>query len=357
MAALLTKDDLTWIEAGGDDSIKESRRVALSNLIEMNGIKFDAGIGKSYIPIQNYYHCVRIPDITENVSELLEKALNFNALGGGIGGLAGAGVRWGLRQFYKMSREYTLVDKWHDSFEAIIAKFSAQSKNKKDLVSFWTAQCDNVLCLAGAIFNREMHHWNSENTKPQAALVNALNQTEEVPENEFRKLFYLSIHPIPLDTMESYRQSAAIGKLKGINDSVALRCRSAPAGYGDVHACSQAIPDLRAESFYNKFGEGLKAELNMLHEMNNELITNASEFHVFASSYGQTRKKLPVDKIKRAMICTCAYIIVNVRGSLAQSAALQKFKSQHSRSINVWILAFEKKTEDETPTLEVLAAD
>jgi len=357
MAALITNEDNTWINSGADDSIKDARRNAILNLIEMNGVSFDAGIGKSYIPVQNYVQIVKIPEMPRHVAELLEKALNFNALGGGIGGVAGAGVRWGLRHLFLETREFVLIVKWEDAYEQIIAKFTAACRLKKDLVSFWTAQCENVLCLAGAIFNREMHHWNSDNTKPQAALLGALNQSEEIPENEYRKLFYLSIHPIPLKVMEEYRQSAAIGKLKGINDSVALRCRSAPAGYGDLHACSQAIPDLRAESFFNKFGDGLKQELDVLWGMNQELINNASEFHVFAASFGLTRKKLPVDKVKRAMICTCAYILVNVRGSLAQSNALQKFKSQHARSVNIWINAFEQKADAEAPTLESLSAD
>jgi hypothetical protein len=357
MAALLTNEDNAWISAGGDDSVKESRKNALVNLIEMNGVSFDAGIGKSYIPIQNYVQIVKIPDMSANVSELLEKALNFNALGQGIGGVAGAGVRWGLRQHFVENREFNLITKWDEAFENVIAKFTAACRPKKDLVSFWTAQCENVLCLAGAIFNREMHHWNADNTKPQSALLGALNQSEEIPENEYRKLFYLSIHPIPLNTMEDFRQNAAIGKLKGINDSVALRCRSAPAGYGDLHACSQAIPDLRAESFFNKFGNTLKDEILQLWQMNQDLINNASEYHVFAASFGHIRKKLLIDNVKRAMICTCAYILVNVRGSLAQSNALQKFKSQHARSVNIWIEAFEQKATNEAPTLDSLSAD
>jgi len=357
MEHMLTEDDKKWIDLGGDDLIKQSRKDALINLIEMNGIKFDAGIGKSFISPKNYVRIVRIKEFGEGPLELLERALNFEALGGELGGLAGSAIRWSLRGIFKSDRECVLIDQWDAKYEAVINKYTAFSKNQRETSAFWEAQAMNVLCLAGAIFNREMHHWNSENTKPQQALLGALGQSDNVGEAQYRKIFYLSIHPIPLIDMERFRSDAAKGVLMGINDSVAQRCRSAPAGYGDLHACAQAVSDLRSEAFYGSFGGLLKNELKSLSDMNNEVIKNSSRYHIFAKNFGVDRVKLDTTVVKKAMICCAAYILTFIKGSLAQSNALKKFKTANQRAINVWIAAFEAKAQGQELTLEQLAAD
>lgn len=351
-----TKDQ-AWIDSANTEEIKKIRSDALLNLIEMNGFKYEAGIGKSYIPEKNYYVSFADPTNPDHVNELYEKALNFVALGGGIGGLAGCGVRWGLRKYFTPARESRSIAKMNDEAEEAVKIFSAFVATHKEVVPFWTAQCLNVLGLAGAIFNREMHHWNAENTNPQQALLGALGQTDEIPEQEYRKLFYLSIHPVPLADLELVRQQIVSGKIGGISDAVATRCRSAPAGYGDVHACAQGAIDLRAEEFYRKFGNNMKDSVNHLIEVNEVIMRNAGNYHVFAPAYGLEKKSIEKADLRRAMICAAAYIIVHVKGSLVKSAALKKFRNGNQRMIQKWIAAFEKDAEVEGSSITDLAKD
>lgn len=357
MSILINEDDKKWIDAGKSDEDKKIRTAAITNLLEMNGLKYEAGIGKSYIPEKNYFIIVEDKSVSREVNQLYENALNFRALGGGVGGLAGTGVRWGVRGHIDIARETVVVGKILEEHDEAVANYSAFVSTRKQTFPFWFAQCNNVLGLAGAIFNREMHHWNAENTKPQQALLGALGQTEEIPEVEFRKLFYLSIHPVPLRAMEECRQRIVRGDLGGISDAVAQRCRSAPAGFGDIHAAAQGAVDLRAEQCYNEFGNKLKDNIDDLIHINNDIMADAGTYHAFAASYGLKKKILDKSNVKRAMICCTAYIIVHVKGSLIQSAALKKFRNTNARMIQKWVAAFEAIANKEGQTLSDLAAD
>jgi len=357
MEANLTNEELQWIAGGANDEDKATRKLALLNLLEMNGLKFEPGIGKSYIPQKNYFQLFTAKGLPASVVDAVQNALNWDALDRGVGGLAGAGVRRGLLDMVDPKRECTVHPALTPEITVILKAYNDYTNTRKDFIPFWAAQSRNVLGLAGAIFNREMHHWNAENIKPQQALMGSLNQQDTIPETEYRKLFYLSIHPIPLRTMEELRQSIAAGKTQGINDAVTSRCRSAPASCGDIHACAQAIPDLKGEPFFAKFGGTIRNELESITKLNSEIMSNASSYHSFAANYGKDR--ILVDKIylKRVMACLCAYIIVNIKGSLAQSAALRKFRSNNARTVQKWIAAFEKAAETADFSLELLTAD
>lgn len=357
MEAKLSDKDIAWINSAQGDDNREVRRNALINLVEMNGLKFEAGIGKSYIPEKNYFHIFEDDKLPANITEAITNALNWDALDRGIGGLAGAGVRRGLIHLRDPKRECIVHNVFTNEINMILKAYNDFIVNKKDYIPFWTAQALNVLGLAGAIFNREMHHWNADNIKPQQALIGALNQQDTVPESEFRKLFYLSVHPIPLRDMEELRSRIAAGTVPGINDAVTSRCRSAPASCGDVHACAQAIHDLQSENFFKNFGDGIKGDLVELDKINENIMAKASEYHSFAANYGKNR--ILVDKIryKRVMSCLCAYISVNVKGSLAQSAALRKFRNNNARTVQRWISAFEKANENVDFSLKELAGD
>jgi len=357
MEANISADDQKWIDAAQTKEAKDVRKTAILNLIEMNGLKFDAGIGKSYIPEKNYFQFVMDKTLPKDVNDIATSALNWDALGRGIGGLAGAGVRAGISEFIDRTRECTVHDKYTDAIDAIVIDYVAFTTTRKDAFPFWATQAINVLGLAAAIFNREMHHWNAENTKPQLALLAALNQQDTIPDSELRKLFYLSIHPVPLRALENVRQNIVNGKQPGINDAVTTRCRSAPAGTGDIHACAQAIADLTSEAFYSKFGDSIKNEIRFLIDLNIEVINNAGAYHAFAANYGKERILIERIKFKRAMICLCAYINVNVKGSLAASAALKKFKNANARMVQKWIAAFEAQAGVDNPTLVQLAGD
>jgi hypothetical protein len=357
MEVNLTNDDNTWIAAGSNEDDKSVRRTALLNLLEMNGLKFESGIGKSYIPEKNYFQLFEDAKLPKTACEAITNALNWDALERGIGGLAGAGVRRGLLHLRDPNRELKLHKTFTPEIAVILKAYNEYIATRKDVFPFWVAQAFNVLGLAGAIFNREMHHWNAENTKPQQALIGSLNQQDLIPENEFRKLFYLSVHPIPLKSMEELRQDIIAGKVSGINDAVTSRCRAAPASCGDIHACAQAIPDLKSESFFANFGNKIKEELENVSKLNQEIMKDASSYHSFAVNYGKVR--ILIDKVtyKRVMACLCAYIFVNVKGSLAQSAALRKFKSNNARTVQKWINAFEKAAELQEFSLAELCSD
>jgi len=357
MEAKINSEDKKWIDAGSSDEIKAARKVAILNLMEINGLKFDAGIGKSYIPEKNFFQIVDDKTVPENVNILASDALNWHALGRGIGGLAGAGIRRGLITRIDARRETVVHIAVTADIEAVISDYVSYVQGKKDIFAFWVAQSLNVLGLSAAIFNREMHHWNAENTKPQSALIAALNQEDSIPEAEFRKLFYLSIHPIPLGELEILRSAIVAGKVPGINDSVTARCKSAPAGTGDIHACAQAIADIRTESFFSGFGKSIKAEVEAIQVLNIDLVTDAGKYHAFAANYGKTRILVERAHFKRAMICLCAYIMVHVKGSLAQSAALKKFRNANARMVQKWIAAFETASAADAPTLVELAKD
>jgi len=357
MEVKIDEKDQAWIDDEKDAALKEVRKNAILNLMEMNGLKFEPGIGKSYIPEKNYLQVFENGALPENVQRSLTNALNWDALGRGIGGLAGAGVRIGLMHLRDLKRECKTHNLVTPEIMAIVRDFNEFVATRKDILPFWTAQCFNVLGLAGAIFNREMHHWNAENIKPQQALIGSLNQQDSIPENEFRKLFYLSIHPIPLASMEELRQNIVNGSVPGINDAVTSRCRSAPASCGDVHACAQAIHDLKSESFYNNFGENMRGQIDELDNLNRKIMKDAASYHNFAANY--KKQRIIVDKVtlKRSMACLCAYIMVNIKGSLAQSAALRKFRSNNARTVQKWISAFEAAAQNTAETLDTLAAD
>jgi len=357
MEVKINVDDQKWISSGKDDATKDMRKTAVLNLVEMNGLKFDAGIGKSYIAEKHYFQIVNDKDLTDNINAIATTAMNWDALGRGIGGLAGAGVRDGIKQFVSADREFKIHNKYNEDIEAIVSDFVLFTSNKKDIIPFWATQSLNVLGLASAIFNREMHHWNAENTKPQLALLAALNQQDTIPDGELRKLFYLSIHPVPLNLLEGLRQNIVDGKQGGINDAVVSRCRSAPAGTGDIHACAQAVSDLISEAFYNKFGNAIKHELDTVLNLNIEIINNAGSYHAFAANYGKERVLIERSRFKRAMICLCAYIFVNIKGSLASSAALKKFKNANARMVQKWIVAFEAQSGENAPSINDLAKD
>jgi hypothetical protein len=357
MEANLTAEENNWIAGGANDEEKATRKLALMNLMEMNGLKFEPGIGKSYIPQKNYFQIFTAKNLPPTVVDAIQNALNWDALDRGLGGLAGAGVRRGLNEFVDKNRECTEHKALTPEITVILKAYNEFTATRKDFIPFWTAQSLNVLGLAGAIFNREMHHWNAENIKPQQALMGSLNQQDTIPETEYRKLFYLSIHPIPLRTMENLRQTIAAGKSQGINDAVTSRCRAAPASCGDIHACAQAIPDLKGEPFFAKFGSNIKTELDTLSKLNSAIMSDASSYHSFAANYGKER--ILVDKVyyKRVMACLCAYIIVNIKGSLAQSAALRKFRSNNARTVQKWIAAFEKAADTAEFSLDELTAE
>lgn len=357
MESKLTNEDKVWISSAKTEDEQRWRKDALINIIETNGIKCEPGLGKSYIPERAYVQMVVDDSLSTHILMLYNQALNWDALGRGVGGLAGAAVRLGLWDKFVPDREVNVIRRVDEAHIPVLKDYVSYLSTRRDTYAFWNAQCLNILGLAGAIFNREMHHWDSDNTRPQKALLGALDQIDVIPDSEYRKLFYLSIHPIPLKTMEQLRQDIVNNKVQGINDTVITRCRSAPAGYGDVHACAQAIPELKIEKFYEDFGERLKSDINGLEELNSNIIKKSGEYSPFAATYGYTRVVINKNIFKRSMACLCAYIMVYIKGSLAQSASLRKFRNTHARTIQKWVSAFEETVGPEASTIAGLASD
>jgi hypothetical protein len=352
-----TDEDLAWIQGAPDDDTKEFRKSIINMAIDVNGYSFQAGVAKSFIPHLNYYQMVEIEGIPDHVLQTVELALNWNALGQDLGALAGAAIRWGLRDKFDPKRETVVHEEMTQDIMEIVEKYLQANQNEGETIAYWSKQCYNVLGLAGAIFNRELHHWNANNTKPQKALLGALNQADKFTDRHYRAMFYLSIHPIPLVTLEQTRQAIVEGKISGITDAVTVRCKSAPAGCGDIAACASVIPSLKAETFVSKIGTKFMDRIDELEGLNKNILNSAGSYHPFASSYETERILVDKNIYKPAMVLLAAYIKAIVKGTLGESNALEKFIDTNARQVRLFVNAFKEEAESAGTTLAELAKD
>jgi len=360
---------------------------AIRDIIELNGTGDIPGIQASYIAVSEYVQI--FDDLT--VSPAMKKALflawNWHALGRGVGGLAGSAVRWSLRKYFAGDRETTRHATLPKGSAAIIAEYEAVAKNHHDLVNFFITNAISVAALAGAMVNRIVHHWDSKHTGAQKAFISAMGMADSLPEDQFRPVFYLSIHPIPLSETEKMRNGAAEGKLTDVADVVRLRCVGPPAGYGATNACAAAVHTFLAEPWMNpnhwsdravpdqpanpdaepatlvviaktlahnaqmmrrrENVQKLREEVMRVANNNEKLIKHAGAYHQFATKYGYDKRyEMDTKPTEAAMIVLAAYIFSKVKGSLANSAALRKFRDQHAREVNKRVQAFASIDED-----------
>lgn len=369
------------IVAALDQTAKDAFVATVRDIVELNGTGDVAGVQASYINASEYVQSFAGIDLSDQMHKTLFLAFNWIALGKGIGGLAGSAVRWALRDHFILTREMRVHQAVPVNAPAVIQEYARFALLHKDLVNFFMTNAVSVAALAGAMVNKIVHHWDAQHPGAQKAFLNAMGMAAHVPEDQYRPLFYLSVHPLPLKFTEDLRALAAEGKAETVAEVVRLRCAGPPAGYGALNACAAAVPSLLAEKILNadawpnlavpeppQDGDDMKAyikeharvseynvkmtarrnaipafrlKLERLVRRNAEIALNAGHYHQFALKYGY-RERLVHDCSSQTpeMVVITAFIMSKVGGTLASSAAIKKFREQHSREVGIAIEAF-----------------
>jgi hypothetical protein len=375
------------------DSTPQDSRAALINairdIIELNGTGDIPGVQASYIEVPQYVQWFDDVKCSDGMKKALYLAHNWAALGKGVGGLAGAAVRWSLRGLYTAERELTRHRVVPNGSAALIQEYDKAAMANKELVNFFITNAQSVAALAGAMINKIVHHWDANHTGPQKAFISAMGMADALPPDQFRPVFYLAIHPLPLSVTERLRNDSALGRNPEVAEVVRLRCVGPPAGYGAINACAAAAHSFLAERMMNpetwaqkdlpeldgdappdevkahqrelarvvehneKLAQrsvnvlALREKIMRLAASNQMLVDNAPAYHQFANKYGyEKRLVLDVKEHEAAMIVLAAYIFGKVKGTLAQSAAVRKFRDQHAREVNKKVQAFNAIEED-----------
>lgn len=350
MESKYTKEDKLYIDSGIDEADKSFRTSIIEAAIALNGAIDVAqpGVAVSYIPEDNYYVNVALDMISINQIEILEQALNWHALGRGKGGVAGAAVRWRLRKYFNLERETKVVKDITKEHQVIVKDYIAYLAVNRSTAAVWASNSWNVLGLATSCFIRESHHWDANNTRPIKALLGSLNQENEITDSEYRKLFYLSIHPIPLDVFAITFFKALDPLDSDISATVKTRLNVAPSGYADLCACAIAAESFLHEDFASRCT--LFKDISKVVVSAKLLKTDPISYHPFASSMGMKRKELSKVHLTEAMIVLGAYAKSCIGGTLANSPALIKFLELHARKVNKLVKGFneynERKSED-----------
>lgn len=360
----ISEEDENYINAGADDEDKRFRFMLITHALHLNGA-FDSatpGVGVSYIDKQNYFQLV--PDIdskllTETeannlkaipaaIRELVEKARNWEALGKGKGGFAGSCVRFALRKLVNPNRETTVIKVITKEDLALAKEFAEYSNIHSVFGGVWFKNAWNVLALSASNFVRECHHWNSQNTRPIKALLGSLSQENEIPEIEYRKLFYLAIHPIPLEAFAQVYVIARDAKSILLSETVKTRLNVAPAGYADFCACAIAGEAFLKEDYASR--AKISVDIYKLVNIAKMIKDNPLPFHPFASQMGIDHRSIEKGAFTEAMIVLSAYIKACIGGTLASSPALTKFVESHLRRVNILSKSFkdynDRKSED-----------
>jgi len=350
---ILSESEDIFVKKLKDD---EQRRVVTSAIIaayDSNGReKLETpGSASSYIKKSEYYQRVKIVGIPDEFAKTLELALNWNACGKGKGGMAAAAVRWVLRYQLDETRETTVVSVLDDSHYVLLSEYLEAYKSYPHVHAIWSANAWNVLGIATSCFIREMHHWDAQNTRPQKAMIGALSQESDISDSEIRKLFYISIHPVPLKVMTKVLEKAQLKDDVDICEVVKMRLQVAPAGLAAVTICGSV-----AESIYSEFGKkAMKDEhaesLDALQATAARIKSDPLGYHPFAAHFGIDRKVVNMVPLKLAMSMTAGFIKSQVRGTLSQSPALNKWIGTEQRMVNRFSDAFTKYYEDNAEDL------
>jgi len=363
---------------------------AIRDILELNGTGDIPGVQASYIEVKEYIQIFDDCTASEGLKKALFMAHNWNALGRGAGGLAGSAVRWALKRDFTAGREMTRHSKIPAGSAALIAEYDRVAMNQKELVNFFITNAVSVAALAGAMVNRIVHHWDAKHTGPQKAFISAMGMADALTDDQYRPVFYLAVHPLPLLVTESLRARAAAGTMPEVAEVVRLRCDGPPAGYGALNACAAAvssflaepimaegngvervIPDhteskdpdiiaanmaeIRRAQLFNERANRLAAtiprlasSITMVRDVNSKIVREAGHYHQFATKYGfAERKAVDLKELESAMIVLAAFIFSKIKGSLSNSAALRKFRDQHAREINKRVAAFANMDEGE----------
>jgi len=373
-------DEYTRNFVGEDAKVLASLHQAI---LDLNGAQSDiiAGQPKSYISPDNYVRYVTATErdgkiLSAAQIDIIEQTLNYKALGRGKMGVLGAQMRKELWQYFDKKRECT---------EVIIAGTSLPNEIKSDLKEYaenlarynTTAaiirkNAKSFAAQAGINIYSKVHHWDMRNQKEWISLIAAIGLTEELTGDDLRPIVYLALHPLPLFVSSGFRQAAAgqpvefeltdpiktrgkrtIGK-EGFVNSVMIRSHAIPAGQATFSVCYAAWQVLSSESYAMNLKKYIKevsnVDFNEFAELAVDIKKNGEKYHPLAAEFGATFIPVDTEKYKLYLVIAAAYIFEVAKGTLARSAALQKFKDSNNRTVNLWQVRFklEKSSEKDS---------
>jgi len=359
-----------------DDDMKDWYTTLVTTLNDINGGQNDPGPITSYIPAKNHYQLLSA-DLKTTLgvqADVVELTLNYKSLGKGISGFLGAAVRAGYRNSVLVTREckvYTTVaevsaalDK--QDFQRVSNYMVSHSKAyiacKANVASFLVQAAANII--------RMTHHWNAQAHKEYTALIKVMGLEDIVPDDQLRPLVYLAVHPCPLPVLERERTKERKHAADLLIETVSKRKNPTPSGFGAAGACYAAVANIRTEEFmsaaYWKTAIATKANEIKLREGAGEpvptrfirdkdeatachavvtgalakvtafevamkaVLTNPVDYCVMAHAFGKQRKTLDLTPHKGAMCLLTAYVYARVKGTLAKSPALKKFRNENS---------------------------
>jgi hypothetical protein len=342
--------------------IKDDAEALVTLMNEFNGAydSAQAGVGAAYIPTSAYFHVVTEGEgEEEHVSddpkvEIVELYYNWKALGKNKAAIYGAAIRFASRHLVSMKREVITHKEAKIGAEekADFANFRAQLQHEKFNAAIWAKQFPSILAMNGSCLIAISHHWDSENSKPWDAIVSSLGQGDNVESNMYRTMFYLALHPIPLNTVEHFRAKAAEGKDTTYLNAVSVRARCTPATTGALIVAASAINDFKSEPFMKDCKGVLLEKITALEAEAKAIRSSPANYCPLAVTFGKERKVADVSAFKLPMIVLTAYIYESVKGSLAKSQSLKKFSSANSRVVVRWRNLFAKEVDEEAGTLK-----
>jgi len=354
----ISEEDQKFIDASPSDEMRVKRRAMITMFAIFNGEldRASVGVSKSYIKREEFR--VKVTGMAGTAHQVLESALNWAACGKGQGGAAAAMIRWQGRNLYDDSRETRIVDMVGKDLDAtqnaLVEEYLELADRTKGFSSHLAANIQNIGGLAGALMMSISHHWDAANKKPQTALISALGLKDDVSSDDFRKIFYLSIHPLPLRVIEEMRQEAALGSVEGYSEAVKIRAMGIPAGYGALNITHAALSEIKVERYGDAIFKKFKDLADEMDQLVFDIQSNPTAYHVLATDYGVQRKTAKLDKFKPLMIIGAAYAITVVRGTLGEAQSIKKFVTQNQRAVSVWSEVMKKEAEKSVSSVEDL---
>jgi hypothetical protein len=340
------------------DLPEEDNKLLVALLNEFNGAyeATAAGVGAMYISKAQFWHVVMNGEAasTDPKVQVAEMFHNWKALGKGKAAVYGAAIRWAARNLVDLERECVKVAeakiKAEDQadFKTFIQQWKRESINCANLAK----QFPSIIAMQGACLVTISHHWDSNNLKPWKSILQTLGHADTLDEGEFRPVFYLATHPIPLKIVESFREAAASGKDDSIVNSVQVRARCIPATAGAFMVCAAAIPDVRGEKFYKSFEKAFGDLEKKMVTLSKAVRSDPASYSPLATQFGKERLQLELEQFKALMIFLAGYIYQMIQGTLAKAASLKKFANANARQVQRWRDLLEKEAEKTGDTLQ-----
>jgi len=379
--------------------LKDGDRAELAALfqviLDLNGTQSDivSGQPKTYIDASAFYQYVETVEsddhkhLTAAHALLLEQALNFKALGKGKMGMLGAQLRLALRPYFVKNREAHRTEikglGITAEMKADMKEYAEAIKRNNVLAAVVAKNAKSFAAQAGINLYTKMHHWDAKNQKEWTALIAALGISEQLEGEDLRPLVYLALHPIPLLVSSRFRKAAAgedqefkyPNKVEGADDedikisrlgfvnSVSIRARATPAGCASFAVCAAAWTSLGSEAYGGAIKQYIRNTGQMTYEAYQNLVqdvkVNGECYHPMAREFGRELKLLDTSQCSLYMNIAAAYIFETLKGTLARSAALQKYKDQNSRVISLWQTRFrlEKQADKDSVSAFLKAAE